>query len=457
MTGLKDANVPYTGSCNPPRRAKRPRTDTGNPTPGAAHDAASSRTPARRARPAILPKSPVPGTGSPDALDSDSGDEDDYEPDARATTQRRRGRKPGALSRSARESLRKLNHSRIEKARRTKINETLATLSALVSEADQEQAKDAGEKPGETKTKGRTEEKEFKLDVLVKTVVYVQGLIDKVRTLEAAADACLHCSRDRVAGSTPDLKRKRPAEQHANRDVDMTVNVDEEDEEDVEYAGDDEKGDGEPERDSPTGTLPDHSPALTATAAAASTSTRATISPRLPPIAAWLPHPYVDPSCIAAMSDSRAAATSQLPSPPLSGPFRAASSVAARDVPALALPAPAHPIEPVKRGANAPDERRPGAHSRSPTWTPEDETAASLLLQMSSSPASMRASSAPMSSASSVGTSAFALPKAMEAPARRMSMTRGGEQGLAKGESAKQSARMSVQAETPSSLLGLGR
>ncbi|TFY53730.1 hypothetical protein EVJ58_g9290, partial [Rhodofomes roseus] len=273
-----------------------------------------------------------------DALDSDSGDEDDYEPDARATTQRRRGRKPGALSRSARESLRKLNHSRIEKARRTKINETLATLSALVSEADQEQAKDAGEKPGETKTKGRTEEKEFKLDVLVKTVVYVQGLIDKVRTLEAAADACLHCSRDRVAGSTPDLKRKRPAEQHAKRDVDMTVNVDEEDEEDVEYAGDDEKGDGEPERDSPTGTLPDHSPALTATAAAASTSTRATISPRLPPIAAWLPHPYVDPSCIAAMSDSRAAATSQLPSPPLSGPFRAASSVAARDVPALALP-----------------------------------------------------------------------------------------------------------------------
>lgn len=38
------------------------------------------------------------------------------------------------MSRTARESLRKLNHSKIEKARRTKINETLATLSTLVND-----------------------------------------------------------------------------------------------------------------------------------------------------------------------------------------------------------------------------------------------------------------------------------------------------------------------------------
>ncbi|KZT64443.1 hypothetical protein DAEQUDRAFT_741263 [Daedalea quercina L-15889] len=445
--------APYTASCNPPRRAKRPRTDAAEPAPSAAHDAGSSRTPARRARPAILPKSTVPGLNSPqhDAPESDSGDEDDYEPDARTTTQRRRGRKPGAMSRSARESLRKLNHSRIEKARRTKINETLSTLSTLVNEAEQEKLREAGGTPTETKAKGKAEEKEFKLDVLVKTVSYLQELIDKVRTLEAAAEACPHCSRDRVAGSAPTLKRKRLVEEQSDHDVEMDGSIDDHDD-DVEYAGDDEKGDAEPEHDAST--LPDHSPALAAAAAPASASTRPTPSPRLPPIAAWLPHPYVDPSCIAAMSDSRAVATSQLPSPPLSGPFRAASVVAARDVPALTLPAPAHPLESDK-GAGRPageksaarEERRRGTQSRSPTWTPEDETAASLLLQMSSSPTSMRSGSAPSSSSSTVGISAFALP-----PARRLSLTRMPGEG-----DPKKGAGVRIQAETPSSLLGLGR
>jgi len=45
---------------------------------------------------------------------------------------RRRGRKPAPLSRSAREAQRRLNHSIIEKARRTKINNALATLKELV-------------------------------------------------------------------------------------------------------------------------------------------------------------------------------------------------------------------------------------------------------------------------------------------------------------------------------------
>ena len=48
------------------------------------------------------------------------------------TPAKRRGRKPGTLSRAARESQRKLNHSRIEKARRSKINEALAALRELV-------------------------------------------------------------------------------------------------------------------------------------------------------------------------------------------------------------------------------------------------------------------------------------------------------------------------------------
>ena len=432
---MASATTPYMASCNPPRRAKRARTNSADVAPNAAHDAASSRAPVRRARPTILPKGPVPRSSSPahDVPDSDSGDEDDYEPDVRTSTQRRRGRKPGAMSRSARESLRKLNHSRIEKARRTKINETLATLSALVNDAEQEKAAVAGVVV-EPKAKGRAEEKEFKLDVLVKTVTYVQELIDKVRSLETAARGCSHCSRDRVAGSAHDLKRKRPVEE---QDVEIEGSGDEHDE-DMEYAGDDEKGDGEPEPES------ERSPAIAGITSV--TSVQPTPSPRLPPIAAWLPHPYVDPSCIAAISDSRnAAAASQLPSPPPSGPFRAASTIAVRDVPALMLPAPAHPLEPTKA---VPSEktagRRMSTQSRSPTWTPEDETAASLLLQMSSSPTSMRSSSAP----SSAGVPPFAL------PARRMSLTLSGE-GDARRGSLKGGAR--IQAETPSSLLGLGR
>ncbi|KAF9470460.1 hypothetical protein BDN70DRAFT_821348, partial [Pholiota conissans] len=44
----------------------------------------------------------------------------------------KRGRKPGPLSRTAREAQRRLNHSIIEKARRTKINDALAALKQLV-------------------------------------------------------------------------------------------------------------------------------------------------------------------------------------------------------------------------------------------------------------------------------------------------------------------------------------
>ena len=52
-------------------------------------------------------------------------------PDLVPSVPAKRGRKPGPLSRSAREAQRRLNHSIIEKARRTKINDTLATLRQL--------------------------------------------------------------------------------------------------------------------------------------------------------------------------------------------------------------------------------------------------------------------------------------------------------------------------------------
>lgn len=45
---------------------------------------------------------------------------------------KRRGRKPGNQPRSVRESQRKINHSLIEKARRSKINDALGALKELV-------------------------------------------------------------------------------------------------------------------------------------------------------------------------------------------------------------------------------------------------------------------------------------------------------------------------------------
>ena len=76
------------------------------------------------------------------------------------------------MSRSARESLRKLNHSRIEKARRTKINETLATLSNIVNQAEREKAAASGtasahvEEASGASSSGKGD-KEFKLDVQI--------------------------------------------------------------------------------------------------------------------------------------------------------------------------------------------------------------------------------------------------------------------------------------------------
>ena len=97
---------------------------------------------------------------SPDS-DSGSDHEDEYDPGREtAPAPKRRGRKPGTMSRSARESLRKLNHSRIEKARRTKINETLATLSTLVGDRDRilspsSSKMDVPEEPAPVEEKGK--------------------------------------------------------------------------------------------------------------------------------------------------------------------------------------------------------------------------------------------------------------------------------------------------------------
>lgn len=197
---------------------------------------------------------------------------------------KRRGRRPGTLSRAAREAQRKVNHSLIEKARRTKINDALATLRELVPPESQHDS-DEPHKPAE---------KEFKLEILVRTVAYLQDLTDRVRRLEH--DGCPRCS--------------------------------------------------EPI------SLAEHD------------------SPRLPSISAWLPEDQrtlLTPAC------------AQLPTPPASATCAPATAGFPLP-PVLTLPSPSTHMQPCFSGFT---RAKPSPVS-SPVYTPDDETAASLLLRMGS-------------------------------------------------------------------------
>jgi hypothetical protein len=154
----------YAGSCNPARKAKLPQP--------------------LEQQPQLAPKAP-----DADLIPADTS------PRPEEHGPYRRGRKPGPLSRGAREAQRKLNHSIIEKARRTKINDALATLRELVppdfdaqkSQKDEmEEDDDDGdyEEGGKKKGGKNGKEKEFKLEILVRTVGYMQHLVDRVATLE---------------------------------------------------------------------------------------------------------------------------------------------------------------------------------------------------------------------------------------------------------------------------------
>ncbi|KDQ07521.1 hypothetical protein BOTBODRAFT_59915 [Botryobasidium botryosum FD-172 SS1] len=113
----------------------------------------------------------------------------------------RKGTKRSAVSRSTREALRKTNHSRIEKRRREKINDALDSLRELVPA--QPIAQSATEKESLTQSSPaspsgasppKKSEKEFKLEVLERTVVYVRYLVDKVKALEEQSGSSSGCS-----------------------------------------------------------------------------------------------------------------------------------------------------------------------------------------------------------------------------------------------------------------------
>ncbi|KAG1856214.1 hypothetical protein C8R48DRAFT_749179 [Suillus tomentosus] len=276
-----------------PRRAKRLR-------------------PASGAAVAIPPQSDNPRLSSPISSD-DQAEDDAY--DTPAPQLKRRGRKPGALSRSAREAQRKINHSLIEKARRTKINDALAALRELVP-AEYKRVNEAVEASDEDEDDER--EKEFKLEIL--------DLTEKVKRLEE--DGCKQGSK----------RRKHDVEQE---DGAMTE----------------------------VGSVEDS-------------------SSRLPSISTWLPHSQERTR--RALTSSQSPSTRPLPTPPTSAIFTSSSSVSGVP-PVLTLPSPSTilpqsgtQIQPCFLGFS-PRRSPSDTVLSSPVYTPEDKTAASLLLRISTS------------------------------------------------------------------------
>ncbi|KAL4072277.1 hypothetical protein J3A83DRAFT_4093334 [Scleroderma citrinum] len=316
----------YAAACNPPRRAKRLRSDD---SPPYSHS------------PLLEATSPV----------SDTQEDDPYDV-PQPSLPKRRGRKPGTMSRAARDAQRKINHSLIEKARRTKINDALATLRKLVppdykrpspDDHQQDESDDDQDhhRPKQQKSKA-SGEKEFKLEILVRTVAYLQDLTDRAKTLER--DGCPHCNKS-ISLDGASVRRT------------------------------------------------DEGSEVAPSMSAAPTSTS-----RLPSISTWLPTltPSQSPSCdLPVTSPSLSARTSaitsvgtnnlthQLPTPPTSTVFTSSSAVVGV-LPALTLPSPRTFLPPPPRALHGPIP----SPVASPIYTPEDETAASLLLRMSTSSAS---------------------------------------------------------------------
>ena len=328
----------------------------------------------------------------------------------------KRGRKPGPLSKSAREAQRRLNHSIIEKARRTKINDALATLKQLVppdylqmkqraadagkedvvddeDDEDEEDYETNPKKSDKQKSKGKKQEKEkeFKLEILVRTVAFLQDLLKKVDDLETNTQSwavvCQNC------GSKTDSCRKRK-----RRDVDES------------HDDDADNTDREPSSSSPSSRakvarMGDNPPQRRPTAMTASSPQGVPASTvrteRLPSISSWLD---IDPQLLPAPVMNRSYTfpmnTSYLPSPPSSthfDPVRTTTQVP----PTLNLGPVATAMSVSSPGLSPVLTKSVDGHP--PTVrTPEDETAASMLLHIATSP-----SFRPVSPSSSTG---YALP-----------------------------------------------
>ncbi|KAJ8585619.1 hypothetical protein M405DRAFT_824642 [Rhizopogon salebrosus TDB-379] len=327
----------------------------------------------------LRPDSNHQATDSHSPISSDYQAEDDaYDAPPPSPQPRRRGRKPGTLSRAAREAQRKTNHSLIEKARRTKINDALATLRELVppeykraNEAPERTDDDEEEEPKKGKGKSKAGEKEFKLEILVRTVAYLQDLTEKVKQLEE--NGCPNCKHSICPSSSyggrPSKRRRQDVESNQTEEEESA------------------RADVAPPDDQPS---------------------------RLPSISTWLPPssqqrsllltPSLSPSTLRATTSSKPTSL-QLPTPPTSVTFTPSSSVFGVP-PVLTLPSPSTflppsgaQIQPCFSGFMS--RRTPSDASSSPMYSPEDETAASLLLRISTC-ASTTSSQSPLKQAPSL-------------------------------------------------------
>ncbi|KAF9781400.1 hypothetical protein BJ322DRAFT_1080844 [Thelephora terrestris] len=174
---------------SPPHRHKRAKTAASPPE--------ATHTTRRRS----ADEEHVPSESDELEGDNDSDYHEATIPPSSAQT-KGRPKKSGKISRSARDSLRRQNHSRIEKARRTKINEALDTLRALVPPTVHEDENDEDEEGAEGRKRGQ--QKEFKLEILVRTVTYMKQLISRVEELEAKK-----CQSRPSVSQPRGLKRKR--------------------------------------------------------------------------------------------------------------------------------------------------------------------------------------------------------------------------------------------------------
>jgi Helix-loop-helix DNA-binding domain len=336
----------YAASCNPARRAKHSYIDDSPQSPSKKLNPTTADL--SRNVPPILPRRSAP----------EATQETTNTPTVAQPTKAKRGRKPGPLSRTARETQRKLNHSIIEKARRTKINEALATLRELVpkdygsskdkylnDDDDEVEENDGRQGKSKSKTTGKREEKEkeFKLEILVRTVSFMQDLLVRVQEMEAGAQPCSKCA------ARESFKRKRD-------DTDEGSNEHETDLASRLPKRVNHSRDAQSVADSPVGQR---------SSSIESTASRTYIGSRLPSISSWLPTSQIDPALLSPSQRSLSSNAYQLPSPPSSTVFH---PVQTPHVP------PALTLGPVATSSLL-----------SPLRTPEDESAASLLLQISAS------------------------------------------------------------------------
>ncbi|KAH9486878.1 hypothetical protein JR316_0000943 [Psilocybe cubensis] len=539
----------YTASCNPPRRAKRSNVPTvsskatATASDGESQPANSSHSQLR----AILPMKPY--------TPRESATKESLEPPPPPA---KRGRKPGPLSRSAREAQRRLNHSIIEKARRTKINDALATLKQLVpinygqlqkpTVASDEEGDDDDEYEGgtakaksrgknnEPKPSGKKEEKEFKLEILVRTVAFLQDLLGRVAALEASAmtatstpmpmpsppaparsvspnmtnlwPACPKCGTGLGSVSQP-KKRKglhiddeevahdscRPSQPEQQYDSDKSIRQSK-----IPRRSDSgTAADDNPSVSSPCREPDDFIPVSVSVAIAdpgASGPSSAEYSPhhrshsdnrflppnesseRLPPISSWMPdivpnNASIDPQLFPPRTRSHSSSASPLtlhpspvpksylPSPPASIHF---DTVRSSTIPPQLNLGPVATSSMVGStvgsgfSSTGIDSNASVARSRSESTsirTPEDESAASLLLQISTSPTFRPVSSSSSDLGAPADPSRFWLHSSSDVRSQPPVGSHSGSISNRGGERQGQKSHSQAEAQTPSSLLGL--